>query len=154
MSLAQRAFFIQGCGAAQRRPLPSQEENMMTTFVSPEHRASAIILVAGAAAVLLPFVVALSPEKAVAAHLMGLVIAALAAKSIWRAGPSDGLLLTGAGALAIVVPVFAWQMPAGGAWVLPLLGAITAAVGARQLLCSSVAADGAPGVSAPNSSEH
>ena len=86
----------------------------------------------GVMAALLPFVVALSPEKAVAAHLIGLVIAGIAGKAIQWPGRGDGLLIASAGALAIAVPVFAWQMPAGSAWTLLLLGAATVAVGLRH----------------------
>lgn len=42
-------------------------------------------LVAAAATAFLPFATALSGEKAVAAHLIGLVVAAVSAKAIWRA---------------------------------------------------------------------
>ena len=97
-------------------------------------RAVAVALILGLAAALLPFAVALPAEKAVAAHLIGLVIAAVAAKALRWPGRGDGPLLAGAGALAVVVPVFAWQMPAGGAWALLLLGAATAGIGLRHAL--------------------
>ncbi|KAA9005760.1 hypothetical protein [Histidinibacterium aquaticum] len=104
----------------------------MTRLIHPDQRVLAATIVVGAVAVLLPFVVSLTPEKAIAAHLMGLMIAAIAAKSIWRPGDGDGLLLSGAGALAVIVPVFAWQMPAGGAWALPVIGAFAFAAGLRH----------------------
>lgn len=104
----------------------------MSTLVPTGKRAVTVALTFGLAAALLPFVITLSPEKAVAAHVIGLMIAAIAAKAIQWPGRGDGLLLAGAGALAIVIPVFAWQMPAGGAWALLLLGAVTAAIGLRH----------------------
>ena len=106
----------------------------MTTFVPIGKRALALALVAGVMVALLPFAIVLSPEKAVAAHLVGLVIAALAAKTWTWPSRGDGLLMAGAGALLIVVPIFAWQMPTGAAWGLPILGAVTAAVGLRHAM--------------------
>ncbi|ETX14309.1 hypothetical protein OCH239_04085 [Roseivivax halodurans JCM 10272] len=103
----------------------------MSTLVPTGKRAVTVALVFGVLAAILPFMVSLSPEKAVAAHLIGLTIAAIAAKAIQWPGRGDGLLLASVGALAIVIPVFAWQMPAGGAWGLLLLGAMTAAIGLR-----------------------
>ena len=116
----------------------------MNALIAPSHRALFAALAAGLAALLLPFLVALSPEKAVSAHLIGLVISALAAKSIWWPGRGDGLLLAGAGALAIVVPVFAWQMPAGGGWALPILGLVTAGLGILHSARGAEAAHPAP----------
>lgn len=93
------------------------------------HHPLEFALVAAAAAAVLPFVTALSGEKAVAAHLIGLVMAAVAAKAIWWPGRGDGLLLTGAGILGVLVPILAWQTPVGSAWILLLLSAVVAAAG-------------------------
>lgn len=106
----------------------------MRTFVPIEKRALAIALGAGVLVALLPVAIALTPEKAVAAHMIGLVIAALAAKTWYWPSKGDGFLMAGAGALLIVVPIFAWQMPTGAAWGLPILGAVTAAVGLRHAM--------------------
>ena len=106
----------------------------MLTNIPTGKRAATGALILGVVAALLPFAVALSPEKAVAAHLIGLVIAAIAGKAIQWPGRGDGLLIASAGALAIAVPIFAWQMPAGSAWTLLLLGAATVAVGLRHSL--------------------
>ncbi len=106
----------------------------MTSFVPIGKRGLALALGAGVLVALLPLAIALSPEKAVAAHMIGVVIAALAAKTWQWPSRGDGLLIAGAGALLIVVPIFAWQMPTGAAWGLPALGAITAFVGLRHAM--------------------
>ena len=106
----------------------------MTTFIPIEKRALAIVLGAGVLVALLPLAIALSPEKAVAAHMIGVMIAALAAKTWQWPSRGDGLLMAGAGALLIVVPIFVWQMPTGAAWGLPILGAVTAAAGLRHAM--------------------
>jgi hypothetical protein len=105
------------------------EKILIKSLFTPRHELFVVALVAAAAAVLLPFVTTLSGEKAVAAHLIGLVMAAVAAKSIWLPGRGDGMLLTGVGILGVLVPIFAWQMPMGAEWVLPMLSAIVAAAG-------------------------
>ncbi len=101
----------------------------MTPLTKLSHQPLEVALVAGAAAALLPFVTALSGEKAVAAHLIGLVMAAVAAKAIWWPGRGDGLLLTGAGILGVLVPILAWQTSAGAAWILLMLSAVVVAAG-------------------------
>jgi hypothetical protein len=106
----------------------------MSIFVPTGKRAVTGTLVLGVVAALLPFAVALSSEKTVAAHLIGLVIAASATKAIRWPGRGDGLFPAGAGTFAIVIPVFVWQMPAGSAWALLLLGAATVAIGLRHAL--------------------
>lgn len=93
------------------------------------NQALLVALVAGAAAALLRFATALSGEKAVAARLIGLVMAAVAVKAIWRPDLGDGLLLTGVGILGVLVPIWAWQMPVGAAWILLMLGAAVASAG-------------------------
>ncbi|ETX28617.1 hypothetical protein [Roseivivax isoporae] len=104
----------------------------MSTFVAPGHRALVTALLAGLVVALMPFAIALTPEKAVAAHLVGVVIAALAARALRWPGRGDGLLMAGAGALVVTVPIWVWQMPAGPAWALPALGALVAVVGLRH----------------------
>ncbi len=107
-----------------------QPENFSKKLLTKlRHQPLEVALVAGAACALLPFVTALSGEKAVAAHLIGLVMAAVAAKAIWWSGRGDGLLLTGAGILGVLVPILAWQTPVGAAWILLMLSAVVAAAG-------------------------
>jgi hypothetical protein len=113
--------------------MPINQESAMKLLFHPDHRRHLFALIAGILAFMLPFPVALTPEKAVGAHLIGFVLIALAAKAIWRPGNSDDLLLFGAGALAVLVPVFAWQMPVGSAWTLPVLGTLVSAAALRRL---------------------
>ncbi|SLN12139.1 hypothetical protein ROJ8625_00316 [Roseivivax jejudonensis] len=105
----------------------------MTKLSFTQIRALYAALAVGIGALVLPFVVTFTPDKAIAAHLVGLVIAGLAAKALWRPDASDGILLAGAGALAIVIPVFALQVPAGATWTLPALGAIAFAIGLHHV---------------------
>lgn len=114
----------------------------MKKLLHTENRTPLVALIAGAVAFLLPFFLALTPEKAVGAHLIGLALMALGAKSIWRPGRSDDLLLIGGGALAILVPVLAWQMPVGSGWALPVLGIIVGATALRHLLAGLAKSQG------------
>ena len=120
----------------------------MTKLFHPDNRPHLVALVAGAIAFLLPFFIALTPEKALGAHLIGVALMALGAKAVWRPGRGDELLLVGGGALAILVPVFAWQMPVGSAWALPFLGAVVAVAALRRMMLDLVT--GKPGESAGN----
>lgn len=110
-------------------PSGTTEGGYKKLLIKPGHQVLLVALFAGAAAALLPFATALSGEKAVAAHLIGLVMAAVAAKAIWRSGRGDGLLLTGVGILGVLVPILAWQMPIGAAWILPMLCAVVTGAG-------------------------
>ncbi|PRY22105.1 hypothetical protein CLV78_10729 [Aliiruegeria haliotis] len=105
----------------------------MSRLFHADHRPHLVALVAGAVAFLLPYFIGFSPEKAVGAHLIGVTLMALGSKAVWRPGKGDDLLLIGGGALAILVPVFAWQMPSGSAWAFPVLGTIVAIAAIRHM---------------------
>lgn len=113
----------------------------MWTDLSTTRRLTMLAMALGIVAVFLPLLVSLTPEMALAAHLIGLMIVAVTAKALWFSSRGDGVLLTGAGALGAAVPVLAWQMPAGGAWVLTLLGVVTLSIGLRHALRHDFARD-------------
>lgn len=75
------------------------------------------------AAVLLRFTTAPSVERAVAAHLTGLEVAAVAATFIWRSILGNGLLLVMTGILGVLFPLLAWQIPLGVVWIFLILAA-------------------------------
>ncbi len=102
----------------------------MSDFMSRSNQPALLALIMGALIGIFPFFVALTPETAFIAHLLGVLTVAIAIKRVLRPGRLDWAAFVGLGGIVALAPFVPIELPASGMmWVKVAAGVIIASAG-------------------------